>query len=362
MNKKGFTLIELLALIIIIGVIATISIIAVTDSISRSKDESVVELARNYSESARAMRNQDKLPYDPKKGEALIIPYSEINGIDISHNEVTGYGKILPSYCYVGIVNNNDKYSYYINQVDESYHLINRIEINSLTKDDVLSGIDDMSMNDIKEIKTPLNNFSIGLGNNNYNIKAIGVEYDANFVNDNSLFSTSFDLTKQGIKFKGVMKFYNYSASQSASKLELTITSNDLALLDNKTYLLKKKTNSTNRWIVANENATPVSVKGKPVEIVVQSKNNNGINFDFIIDNKTIYESVSSTIKAPLYGYFSKDNSYLLSSAKIKGSINEYDNYSLTGVFQSTGNKNITIDGVKYLVNGSKISYLVLKK
>ena len=46
------------------------------------------------------------------------------------------------------IVNNNDKYSYYINQVDESYHLINRIEINSLTKDDVLSGIDDMQGRD----------------------------------------------------------------------------------------------------------------------------------------------------------------------------------------------------------------------
>jgi type IV pilus assembly protein PilA len=139
MNKKGFTLIEILAVIVIIGITATIGIAAVSRNITKSRDASVVDLAKNYAEGARTMKAKDNFYYEPKNGEAIIIPYSGIEGVDIENGEETAYGAIIPSYCFIGIANNGGNFYYYINQADESYHIINGVEYNSLDQDDIIS-------------------------------------------------------------------------------------------------------------------------------------------------------------------------------------------------------------------------------
>ena len=161
MNKKGFTLIEILAVIVIIGIISTIGIISVTRNIAESRDATVVDLAKNYAEGARTLRGKGDLYYEPKNGEAVVIPYEHVNGTEIENKDETGYGEIMPSYCFVGIVNNNNNYTYYVNQLDESFHFLDRVEYNNVTKDDILVGTEEMARVSLIELKAPYNDFYI---------------------------------------------------------------------------------------------------------------------------------------------------------------------------------------------------------
>ena len=84
------------------------------------------------------MRGEDRLPYDIKKGEALLMPFSSINGINLENADETAYGKLEYNYCYVIVVNNDNKiYSYYLTLLDETKHGINNIEANELQDNSV---------------------------------------------------------------------------------------------------------------------------------------------------------------------------------------------------------------------------------
>lgn len=140
MNKKGFTLIEILAVIIILGIVGTIGIAAISRNIENSRKSATVDLGINYVESLRSMRAEDKLPYDLKYGEALLIPFKRINGVNLEKAEETPYGKLIWEYCYVIIVNNDNKiYSYYLTMKDETNHAINNVEVNDLNDSSVVS-------------------------------------------------------------------------------------------------------------------------------------------------------------------------------------------------------------------------------
>ena len=179
MNKKGFTLIEILTVIIIIGILGTIGIMSVSNNILKSRDATVVDLAQVYGDAARTMRARDDFYYDPKSGEAIIIPYSQVTGSEIENKDVTGYGKIIDSYCYVGVVNNNNQYKYYITQVDDTYHILDRVDYNALNEDYIKEGADQLAVAGVKEIKAPLAGFNITYDNKDYAIKGVRVKYYA---------------------------------------------------------------------------------------------------------------------------------------------------------------------------------------
>ena len=191
MKKNGFSLIELLAVIVIIAVGGTIAIVAVSKNILNSRDSSVVDLAKTYMESARTMRAKDDIYYNPKSGEATILPCNQINGTEIEHKDSTGYGDVLDEYCYIGVVNHgNNKYSYYMTLVDDTYHMLIDKEYNSVTEDDVLVGSE--NLNNVSRLHNPFSSFSVKYDDVPYTIRAIRVKYSASYEDNGTKTATLY--------------------------------------------------------------------------------------------------------------------------------------------------------------------------
>ena len=359
MNKKGFTLIELIATIVVLGVIMTIVVVSITGNINSSKDDSFVNLGKNYAESVRAMRSNGELYYEPKTDEAVLIPYEQVKGLEINNSDVTGYGKILPSYCFISVLNKNNNYLYYINQVDESYHILDRKENNNVSKDDIEASEDILS--NLAQVKTPLSSFHINYDGNNYSLKGVRVEFLSKYKKESNKFITNFDLIDRGITFKGRLSLYNWTSNDSSKKIELKIDNNKIGELSNKTYTFKREQNGAyGIWKAVDTSGNQLFVNGKTLEIDVRVIDNEFVVFDLRIDNQITYEGVTTTSDVILSGYYTGDSSYSLSNAQIKGNITAYDNY-VNGIPLSSNNE-FTIDGIKYLVNSSRIQYIVVKK
>lgn len=178
MNKKGFTLIEILAVIIIIGIVATIGIAAVTSNIDRSRNSSFSTLARNYAESARSMRGEDRLPHDPKDGEAVLIRVDALDGVTIENNEdfSTAYGKLLLDYSYVAIVNDGYNYKYYVSILDDTNHGIIDVEYSSITEKSVVAD-GDPRLGRIVNVTNLSNGVSVKIDNVTYRVTSVHNKY-----------------------------------------------------------------------------------------------------------------------------------------------------------------------------------------
>ena len=179
MNKKGFTLIEIISVILIIGILAGIGVAAVSSNTERARKANFVHLARAYSESLRAMRTGDKLPYEPKDNEALVFPFSQVNGVKIENKDFTAYGDLMPSYCYAGIQKYGSGYKYYITMMDTSGHAMRSVESNEIDEDKLESL--GSTPADYHELKAPINGFSVVYNSDTYNIKWIRVKYEATY-------------------------------------------------------------------------------------------------------------------------------------------------------------------------------------
>ena len=346
MKKNGFTLIEILAVIVIIGIAATIGIIAVSNNIVKSKDSSVVDLAKTYAEGARTMKGTDDFFYDPKANEALILPYSQRTGVDIENNDVTGYGEIIPNYCYVGIVNEGNKYKYYVNQLDESYHFIDKAEYNALSKTDIFLGEEKLVSRGVKEIKAPFQSFSITYGTKNYSIKGIRIKYNTTIKQSGV---TRFD-SKQLV---GVMK-------KTGNSIVLEIEKSANTVIPKGTYTFNTRSNGSGEYqeIWSISGTSPVKKLG------IRYYTDDSIVFDFLTGDKVIFKNIETTNKAELHGYYTNDNSYLNMSAHTRGNISTYDTFIRTGKFPgaSEADKNvITYNGLKYAVNSSEVLYILIK-
>ena len=346
MKKNGFTLIEILAVIVIIGITATIGIIAVSRNINKSKDSSIVDLAKNYGEGARTMKGTDSFYYDPKANEALIIPYSQITGVDIENRDVTGYGEIVPNYCYVGIVNEGNKYKYYITQLDESYHFIDKAEYNSLSKDDILLGQEELVSHGVKELKAPFQSFNITYGSKTYSLKAIRVKYNTVF------------------KQAGVTRFETKdlmgTLTRSGSTILLNVEKSSNVVLQKGSYTFNVKNNGSGEYqeIWSISGSSPVKKLG------IRYATDESVVFDYLTGDKVIYKNVETTNRAELHGYYTADNSYLSTSAHTRGNITVYDTFVTTGKFPGASNteKNIiNYNGQKYAVNSSELLYVLIK-
>lgn len=177
MNKKGFTLIELLAVIIIIGVIATIGITAISGNVESTRKSAFVDLARTYSESARNMRGKDELPHDPKDGEAVIIKVDALTGVNVDKNKYdTGYGQLDLSASYIAIVNDNHNYKYYVTFLDDTNHAIVDVEYSDLDESLVLSS-NDSKINTIIKFRGLTNGVKVTINNQKYTVTNVHDTY-----------------------------------------------------------------------------------------------------------------------------------------------------------------------------------------
>ncbi len=173
MNKKGFTLIEILAVIVIIGIISAIGIAAVSQNIENSRKSAFINLARNYAESARAMRAEDRLPYEPKKNEAVLLPVEFLDGTQIENNEdfPTPYGNLILSSSYVVVtyekIDGKPKtYNYYVTLLDDTLHGIDMVNSNELDEENIIND----NSRIIKDYNSFTSSTTLNLGENTYQI------------------------------------------------------------------------------------------------------------------------------------------------------------------------------------------------
>ncbi len=179
MNKKGFTLIEILAAIVILGIVSAIGITAVSSNIVESRKSVYVNLARQLADSARDMRGQDKLPRDLKTGEALVIPCFSLNGKELDLSEGTGFGDLVADYCYVGIVNTNNEYKYYVTSVDTSNHGFVAVEYSEINKDRLVDDEDLVNSESLLPTSGALSAFQVTYGGTLYKVKAVRIKAEA---------------------------------------------------------------------------------------------------------------------------------------------------------------------------------------
>lgn len=174
MNKKGFSLIELLTVIIILGVVATIGISAVSGYINDSRKSSFSDLAKMYIEKASELRTVDRLPVEIKDGEALLLPLERFK-LEKNEDYTTVYGKLKLDFCYVIITNNSNNYNYYISMLDDTKHAIVFAEYSKISKE--LITMDPIEIALILNYKAVDASSRFIVNNTAYEVKTVGDNY-----------------------------------------------------------------------------------------------------------------------------------------------------------------------------------------
>ena len=138
-NKKGFTLIELLAVIIILAILMTLAITAMSGYIRNARKDTFRTTALQYANAARlSFVNGD---YDvPGRGQCLVIKTNSIALESGSHE--SSFGQAFTDNSYVIIHNNTtsgqDKYDYYLQMEDNAGNGFGVILETDLERDHVI--------------------------------------------------------------------------------------------------------------------------------------------------------------------------------------------------------------------------------
>lgn len=114
-ENKGFTLAELLAVIIILGIITTITVPIVTNQIDKNKTKLCVTQYNNILNAARSYGADHLLELD--NGKTITLKTLDDNGyIDISNLKDPVTGEKISGDLKIVIVKENKKYKYYLDQ------------------------------------------------------------------------------------------------------------------------------------------------------------------------------------------------------------------------------------------------------
>ena len=122
-NRKGFTLIELLAVIIILAILMTLAITAMSGYIRDAKKDTFVTTALQYANAARLSFVNGEYDSDlmPARGQCLAVPTNSIALESGSHE--SSFGQDYTNNSYIIIFNNTtsgqDKYEYLIQMEDK---------------------------------------------------------------------------------------------------------------------------------------------------------------------------------------------------------------------------------------------------
>ena len=138
-NRKGFTLIELLAVIIILAILMTLAITAMSGYIRNARKDTFRTTALQYANAARlSFVNGD---YDiPARGQCLVIKTNSIALESGSHE--SSFGQDFTDNSYVIIHNSSstgqDKYDYYLQMEDNAGNGFGVILETDLERDHVI--------------------------------------------------------------------------------------------------------------------------------------------------------------------------------------------------------------------------------
>lgn len=124
-NKKGFTLIELLAVIIILAILMTLAITAMSGYIRGARKDTFVTTAQQYANAVRLsfVNGEYDSSLMPARGECLAVSTNSIALESGSHESSFGQD-FDETLSYVVILNNTtsgqDKYEYFVQLIDKA--------------------------------------------------------------------------------------------------------------------------------------------------------------------------------------------------------------------------------------------------
>jgi prepilin-type cleavage/methylation N-terminal domain protein len=141
MKKNAFTLVELLAVIVILAVLLTIAVPAVSNYIVNSKKESYVVVMQEYLAAARnlILSEQVKAPLD--KNEVTILSF---DAIPLEKGTTTSpFGsEWVDSKSYVAVINSgtgeDPHYTYYITSQDQDGYALPMEEEGNFGREDII--------------------------------------------------------------------------------------------------------------------------------------------------------------------------------------------------------------------------------
>lgn len=145
-KKNGFTLVEVLTVIIIIGIIMTVAVPAVSEYIIRSDDASYASDVKAFIEDIKSAYQMKEYGQLVKEGEIMIVPIENVD-FEKGNSEESPYGKYIMSKSYIMIIPENNGYHFYANIVDEGGNGVIMKQDNELNKEAIEKGI-------IKKINT----------------------------------------------------------------------------------------------------------------------------------------------------------------------------------------------------------------
>ena len=124
LNRKGFTLIELLAVIIILAILMTLAITAMSGYIRGARKDTFVTTAQQYANAVRLsfVNGEYDASKMPAGGECLAVSTNSIALESGSHE--SPFGQDYSDKSYVIVFNNTtsgqDKYEYFVQMTDKA--------------------------------------------------------------------------------------------------------------------------------------------------------------------------------------------------------------------------------------------------
>ena len=124
LNKKGFTLIELLAVIVILAILMTLAITAMSGYITNAKKDTFVTTAQQYANAVRLsfVNGEYDATKMPGRGECLAVSTNSVALESGSHE--SPFGQDYSDNSYVIVFNNTtsgqDKYEYFVQMTDKA--------------------------------------------------------------------------------------------------------------------------------------------------------------------------------------------------------------------------------------------------
>lgn len=124
LNKKGFTLIELLAVIIILAILMTLAITAMSGYIRGARKDTFVTTAQQYAGAVRLsfVNGEYDASLMPARGQCLAVSTNSIALESGSHE--SPFGRDYSDNSYIIILNDTtsgeDKYEYFVQMSDEA--------------------------------------------------------------------------------------------------------------------------------------------------------------------------------------------------------------------------------------------------
>lgn len=141
MKRNAFTLIELLAVIVILAVILTIAVPAVSNYIMNTKKESYIVVMEEYLAAARNLILSEQVQAPLDKNDVTILSFDMIPLEKGSTTSPFG-SEWIDSKSYVAIINTgtgeDPHYTYYITSQDQGGYALPMEEEGSFDRDDII--------------------------------------------------------------------------------------------------------------------------------------------------------------------------------------------------------------------------------